>query len=126
MKPISLQTELNCRMNGGCCKFSVCVVFMSELCGIKKQCTLSSTLQNDIMLFSNSYRLCGLTFSRRGHYNGATLINRVWHHNDGLWERNCKGSALGNLPHQVASCYHILSTFVKSCCKGKSVSFVMM
>ena len=36
----------------------------------------------------------GLTFWIGGHYRGAVLVNGVWHHYDGLWERNSRGKGL--------------------------------
>ena len=36
----------------------------------------------------------GLTFWIGGHYRGAVLVNGVWHHYDGLWERNSRGQGL--------------------------------
>ena len=40
------------------------------------------------------YLLFGLTFWSGGHYRGVVLVNGVWHHYDGLWERNSRGQGL--------------------------------
>ena len=57
---------------------------------------IKKTFENylNISLLLNRYPLFGLTFWSGGHYRGAVLVNRVWHHYDGLWERNSRGQGL--------------------------------
>lgn len=47
-----------------------------------------------ISILPNRYHVFGLTFQSAGHYRGAVMVNGVWHHYDGLWERNTRGQGL--------------------------------
>ena len=61
------------------------------------QCLLKIILIQNIigaLPLLNRYLLFGLTFWSGGHYRGAVLVNGVWYHYDGLWERNSRGQGL--------------------------------
>ncbi|KAL9977672.1 hypothetical protein ACROYT_G015104 [Oculina patagonica] len=87
--------------------------------GILERCEILPTIPFDVSghlcLSRNpdrTYHLFGLTFWSGGHYRGAVLVNGVWHHYDGLWERNTRGqaglckNAQGNHAPHKASSFH--------------------